>query len=74
LQRDINQSLEFFNQGVQKGEEHVLRWIPGGTLEVYINGKKVGTIQNEAFVKSLWDLWFGPKSVVDRDQLISQWK
>lgn len=71
LKSKIEQYAHFFAADVQKGDEHILRWFPGGTIEVVINGEKAGSITDPAFAKGLWSLWFGDKSVVDRNQLIS---
>jgi len=67
---DADKFVAFFSD-VTKGDEHVLRWTPGGTIDVLINGSKAGSIENEEFAKSLWSIWFGNKSVVKRDQLVS---
>lgn len=72
LQNEIKTYLGFFNQNVKKGDVHVIRWIPGGIIEVQIDGKTVGTIINPEFAKGVWDIWFGAKSVVNRDQLLSR--
>ena len=74
VQTAIKTYLSFFHQDVQKGDEHILRWIPGGTIEVVINGKTAGTIKDAEFAKGLWNIWFGNKSVVNRDALISLMK
>lgn len=74
LQKEIETYVHFFNQNVQKGDEHILRWIPGGNVVVIINGNKVGNINNQDFAKGLWNIWFGPHSVVDRDNLTSLMK
>lgn len=74
LQGEVNQFIGYFNKEVVKGEEHIIRWIPGGNIEVLIDGNKVGDIHNEAFAKGLWNIWFGEKSVVNRDNLISLMK
>lgn len=71
LKGDIAKYLAFFAQPVEKGDEQVLRWIPGGTVEVLIKGNSAGTITNPVFAKALWNLWFGDKSVVNRDGLVS---
>ena len=71
LQNEINQYIEFFSHDVQKGDEHVLRWIPEGYIEVLINGNRVGNINNKAFARALWSIWFGQNSVVNRNNLIS---
>lgn len=69
LQNEITQYIQFFNQPVQKGDEQIIRWFPGGYVEVLINGKSVGSITNKDFAKALWSVWFGNKSVVDRNNL-----
>lgn len=71
LQNEISQFLSYFNQEVKKGDEHVLRWLPGGNIEVIIKGNTVGTISNPSFAKALWSIWFGDKSVVDSEKLVS---
>lgn len=71
LQGEINKFLQFFNQDVQKGDEHILRWLPGGRIEVIINGKNVGNVTHKDFAKGLWNIWFGQKSPVNRGDLIS---
>lgn len=74
MQNEINTFIHFFNQEVKVGDEHILRWIPGGYIEVLINGNKVGNIKNLDFAKGLWSIWFGQNSVVDRNQLVSLMK
>lgn len=69
LKGEIDHFVQFFNHDIREGEEQVLRWLPGGDVEVLINGKSLGHIQDPAFAKGLWNIWFGPKSVVDRNQL-----
>ena len=71
LSKEINQYISFFNHDVSKGEEQVIRQLPGGIVQVYINGKLAGTITNEAFAKVLWKIWFGKKSVVNSENLVS---
>lgn len=74
-QETINKFVQFFNQDVKKGDEHVLRWTPGGNIEVIINGKSAGTIANNPeFAKDVWSLWFGQTSPVDRNSLVSMIK
>lgn len=71
LKSEIDTFIHFFDHNVSKGEQQVLRWLPGGYVEVIINGNKVGSITNKDFAKGLWSIWFGPKSVVDRNSLVS---
>lgn len=71
LQDVIKRFISFYRQDAQKGDEQILRWLPGGYVEVIINGNKAGSLTNPEFAKALWGIWFGPKSVVNKDQLIS---
>ena len=73
-QKNIDTFVSFFNQEANKGDTHVIRWIPGGIVEVEINGNKAGSITNIEFAKNLWNIWFGSKSVVNKDKLISDMK
>ena len=74
LQGEIDKFIQFFNQNAKKGDEHILRWLPGGYIEVLINGTQAGSFTNKAFAIALWNLWFGSKSVVNRNDLISLMK
>ncbi len=74
LTEEINTFISYFNQEAKKGDEYVLRWLPGGIIEVILNGKKAGSVEDVDFAKALWSIWFGENSVVNRDQLISQLK
>jgi len=62
--------INFFGD-VKTGDETVIRYIPGGTVEVLMNGTKKGVIQNQEFANALWLVWFGNNSAVKRDQLVS---
>lgn len=74
LQKEIETYVQFFNQNVQKGDEHIIRWIPQGEVDVIVNGNKVGSLSNQEFARGLWTIWFGQNSVVDRDNLVSLMK
>lgn len=74
LQKEINTYINIFNQDIHKGNEFILRWIPGGHVQVIVNGAQVGEINNKDFAVALWNIWFGDKSVVDRNELISLMK
>jgi len=67
---ETGQFISFFGD-VKKGDETVLRYIPGGIVEVLVNGATAGTIENQEFANALWLIWFGDGSVVKRDQLVS---
>jgi hypothetical protein len=72
LQNEIDRFISFFNGDIQKGDVHILRWLPDGNIEVLVNDKKVGSIKNNEFAHLLWSIWFGPKSVVNRNSLVSR--
>lgn len=68
-EKDIEKFVSFFNTDMKKGDEVVIRWIPGGNIETLINGNTVGTITNKEFATGLWNIWFGPESIVKREDL-----
>lgn len=70
-QAEITTFLQFFSQGVHKGDEFILRWLPTGVIEVLVNNRKTGSVINKGFALGLWDIWFGENSVVNRDGLLS---
>lgn len=72
LKNDINQFLSFFNTPVRKGDVTNIKWLPGGYIEVDLNGNKVGSLVNKDLAQGVWKVWFGDKSPVNRDNLISQ--
>jgi hypothetical protein len=74
LTNEINKFVSFFSKPAQKGDEYILRWIPGGTVQVILNGTEAGTITNPEFAKGLWSIWFGTKSVVDKEKLSADLK
>jgi hypothetical protein len=71
FREQIDAFLSLAGKNVRSHDRHILRWIPGGILEIEINGEKVGTIQDTEFLEAVWKIWLGPKSVVNRNQLIS---
>lgn len=71
LKNEIDTYISFFNHDMKKGDEYDVRWLPGGYVEVIINGTSAGSVQDKDFAKGLWEIWFGSKSVVNRDDLIS---
>lgn len=74
LQPTIDQFTAFFTQDAKPGDEYVFSAYPNGLVEVSINGKKAGGVTNKDFSKALWSIWFGPSSVVSRDNLVSNLK
>lgn len=71
LKPEIDKFLAFFKAEAQVGDVIVLRWLPGGYLELSINDEKLGSMVSVDLAKALWAIWLGPDSVVNRKQLIS---
>lgn len=71
---DIDKYVQFFNRDVKKGDQQIIRWMPGGYIEVLINGQNAGNLTNKALAKAIWSVWFGDHSVVDRNKLVSLMK
>lgn len=67
----INEYIGFFHTEVKKGDETQVRWIPGGHVIVLLNGEEIGHLEDPAFAKALWNIWFTKDGVVNRDKLIS---
>lgn len=74
LSGQIDQFLGFFNENAKINDKQVIRWIPGGIIEVEINGVKKGQVKSVDFAKAVWGIWLGAKSVVPRNQLVSRVK
>jgi hypothetical protein len=55
-----------------KDEFHIYRWLPGGVLEVDINGTFKGRIINKPFAERLWQVWLGSNALVSRSQLLDR--
>jgi hypothetical protein len=72
LANEIDTYISFFNQPLSKGDEQIIRWIPGGQIQLEINGTTVGTLTHPGFAEAVWNLWFGPTSDVDRNRLAAK--
>ncbi len=71
LQGSIDKFLTVFDQDMRVNDKIVLRWLPDGTVEFYRNDKNSGEVKNNQFAQTLWNIWLGQKSVVNRDQMFS---
>lgn len=72
MKSEINTFLGFFKGDASKNDKYVFQWLPDGKLVVTLNGKKAGEIDNNDFAKAVWEIWFNPKSVVNRNDLVSK--
>ncbi|MGK5595482.1 MAG: chalcone isomerase family protein [Parachlamydiaceae bacterium] len=70
LSNSIAQYLSFITD-VRAGDEHIVRWLPGGMIETYINGEFIGTILDEKFAKALWGLWFNHEKTATQNSLLT---
>jgi hypothetical protein len=67
-----NSFVAYFTRDVKENDQFVLRWFPGGTIVAVIQGEEKPAITNELFARTLWSVWFGEDSIVDRDKLVSR--
>jgi chalcone isomerase-like protein len=58
----LDQFVSYFPE-VKEGQECVLRWTPGGTLESVMAGQAKPPIENKAFAERLYGLYVGPKPI-----------
>jgi len=56
--------------GVERGDRFTLDWLPDGAIESRFNGKTLCRVEDPRFARALWSIWFGPDSVVNRDDLL----
>lgn len=71
LEKEIKTFVNFLISNVAKGEKQHIRWFPGGIIQVTIEETVQGQIENPAFAAALWNVWFGPNSVVEKNRLTS---
>jgi len=60
----LDQFISYFPE-VKEGQECVLRWLPGGTVEAVMAGQAKPPITHKAFAEQLMGLYVGPKPVQD---------
>ncbi|MCB1112152.1 MAG: chalcone isomerase family protein [Chlamydiia bacterium] len=68
----IAKFVGFFDQDAKVDDIHIFRWLPGGIIEIEINGQSKGQIKEDGFAADVWNIWLGPKSVVPRENLVSE--
>jgi hypothetical protein len=64
--------MRAINEDVKENDEFILRWLPDGTMVSLFQGKQISSIKGENFAKTIWSIWFGESSVIDRDLLIKE--
>lgn len=66
----IEKFVGYFNKDIKVNDIHQISWIPGGTIDVIVNGERKGSIKDKEFAETLWTIWMGPKSSLNRNNLI----
>ncbi|HCV42961.1 MAG TPA: hypothetical protein DGH68_05720 [Bacteroidetes bacterium] len=72
LQPMIDQFVGFFAKDVKENDQFILRWLPGGTIVAIVQGEQKPAVKGELFARTLWSIWFGEESIVDREDLVSR--
>jgi len=72
IQPIIDKFIGYFSKDVKENEQFILRWLPGGTVVAILQGKEIPAVTNELFARTLWSIWFGKSSIVDRDDLVER--
>lgn len=70
MQPDVEAFMSAITDGVNEGDEFVLRWYPDGTLQAFFEGHSISSIRNNELAKTMWAMWFGERAVVDRSKLV----
>jgi hypothetical protein len=60
--KTLDQFVSYFPE-VKEGEECLLRWVPGGTIESTMAGQAKPPIQSKAFAERLFGLYVGPQPI-----------
>jgi hypothetical protein len=66
----VTKYVGYFTKDVKENDQFVIRWLPGGTIIAIIQGEEKPAITDQLFAKTLWSIWFGEDSIVNRDKLV----
>ncbi len=69
LQAKLEKLLSGIDQPIVEGQELTLVW-EALSLHVYLEGESVFTLNDAEFAEVLWSIWLGPRSVIDRSDLL----
>lgn len=56
----------------QTDDRFILRWLPGGQILAAHHDEVVFDVTNPKFARVLWSVWFGEKSIVEPEALVSR--
>ena len=68
----VEEFMHAIDEDVKKNDEFIIRWCPDGSVISIFQDKKISAIKNDRFARTLWLIWFGDHSVVDRKSLIKE--
>ena len=68
----VEEFMHAIDEDVKKNDEFIIRWFPDGSVISIFQDKKISAIKNDRFARTLWLIWFGDHSVVDRKSLIKE--
>ncbi len=76
FQSDMDTFLNYFTADAQEGDKLIFGFCPAEGLKVSLNGEELGMIDNPAFMKALWTVWFGkePADKGMREKLTAAYK
>jgi hypothetical protein len=66
----VEEFMQAIHADVKKNDEFVIRWYPDGEVISFFQGTQISSIKSVKFAETLWAIWFGDFSVVDRKALI----
>ncbi|MCH9047449.1 MAG: chalcone isomerase family protein, partial [Proteobacteria bacterium] len=68
----VEEFMHAIYEDVERNDEFIIRWFPDGTVVSIFQGEEISSIKNDRFARTLWSIWFGRYSVVDRKSLIKE--
>jgi len=68
----VEEFMHAIDEDVKKNDEFIIRWFPDGSVISIFQNKKISEIKSDRFARTLWLIWFGDYSVVDRKSLIKE--
>jgi len=66
----VEEFMQAISADVKKNDEFIIRWLPDGSVISFFQGMQISSIKSAKFAETLWAIWFGEFSVVDRKALI----
>ena len=72
IQPQVKEFMQAIYKDVEQNDSFIIRWLPDGTLVSVFKGKQVCAIKNALFAKTLWSIWLGDQSIVNREALIDK--